>query len=304
MDNLTQVPTIDDYRKTAACPQRQTGGCRLAVKRESEPGLPLVTVFTIVRNQKETLSQTIMSVLNQSYPNIEYIIVDGASTDSTLEVIKQFDDKIDLWISEPDQGTSDATNKGISLARGDFIFWPLAADDWIEPDFIEIAVKALLKTGADFVFGNMAMYANDKLISLVKGDKDYLESLIRGNPCFNFPSMIISKKCFQRFGLFNIAYKYSNDYEWFLRCYQGGVKGQYENLLTVHRRTGGFGERHLLQSTLEQLRILGKHRLPINKALFVYLNCFMRRCLGNLAKLLLPGIIHKELKRVVHRRRE
>ncbi|MCX5699151.1 MAG: glycosyltransferase family 2 protein [Candidatus Omnitrophica bacterium] len=303
MSNVNRIPIIEDYLKVSVHPLRHTGGRRSAIQRKSDPKLPLVTIFTIVRNQKETLSQTIMSVLGQSYTNIEYVIIDGASTDGTLEVIKQFDDKIDLWISEPDHGTSDASNKAISLAGGDFIFW-LPADDWIDPNFIEIAVKALLRTGADFVFGNMAMYTNGKLVSLTKGDKDYVKSLARGDPSFNYPCMVINKECFQKFGLIDLSYKFSNDYEWLLRCHQSGGKGYYENLLIVHRRTGGFGERHLFKSTLEQLRILKQYRLPMAKAINIYLECFVRRGIGYCAKLFLPEIIHKKLKLVACRRKQ
>lgn len=302
MNNVNQIPAIEDYLRISAHPLRQTGGRRSAIQGKSDPRFPLVTIFTIVLNRRDALPQAIMSVMNQSYPNIEYIIVDGASTDGTLDVIKQFDDKIDLWISEPDKGSSDACNKAISFSRGDFIFW-LSSDDWIDPNFIEIAVKALLKTGADFVFGNIAMYANDKLMLLLEGDKDYLKSLISGDPRFNYPSMVINKECFLNFGLINVSYKYSNDFEWLLRCYQYGGRGHYENLLIVHRGTGGFGERHLFQSTLEQIRILKLYRLPITKAVSIYLNCYLRRGAGCFAKLFLPGIIHEKLKRIACRRK-
>ena len=122
MNHVNRAPTIDDYLKVPAHSFRQAGGCRSAIKRQSSPERPLVSIITIVLNRKETLPKAIMSVLNQSYPNFEYIVVDGASTDGTLEIIKQFDDQIDLWISEPDRGTSDAGNKAISRARGDMVF--------------------------------------------------------------------------------------------------------------------------------------------------------------------------------------
>lgn len=294
---MNQIPTIEDYLKIPADPLRQIGGRRSAIQRKCDAKFPLITIFTIVLNRKDALPQAIMSVLSQSYTNIEYVIVDGASTDGTLEVIKQFDDKIDLWISEPDKGSSDACNKAISFSRGDFIFW-LSSDDWIEPDFIEIAVKALLKTGADFVFGNLAMYTNGRLILLLDGDKDYLKSLMSGNPRFNYPSMVINKKCFQNFGLIDVSYKYSNDFEWLLRCHRYGGRGHYENLLLVHRETGGFGERHFFQSTLEQLRILKQYSLPITKAVSIYLNCYLRRGAGCFAKLFLPGVVLEKLKRI------
>ena len=196
MNNVNQAPTIDDYLKAPAHSFRQAGGCRSANKRQSSPERPLVSITTVVLNRKETLPQTIMSVLSQSYPNIEYIVVDGASTDGTLEVIKQFDDKIDLWISEPDHGPSDAVNKSISLASGDLLFW-LASDDWIEPDFIELAVQALSSSSVDFVYRDMAMYIDEKVVSVNRGEKDLEKSLKSGNPGFNFPTMLIKRTCFQ-----------------------------------------------------------------------------------------------------------
>lgn len=303
MNRVNRIPTIDDYLETPVCPFRKTGGARSIIKQKYDSERPLVTVFTAVLNRKETLPQTIMSVFSQSYPNIEYVIVDGGSTDGTLEVIKQHNEKIDLWISEPDCGQTDANNKAISLAQGEIVFW-LASDDWIGPDFIEVAVKKFLSSGADFVFGNMAMYRDGDLVCIYKGNKNYSESLMSGNPCFNFPSMVIKKESFKKIGLFDTAYKFTNDYEWLLRFHERGGKGYYDDLLIVHRRTGGVGERHLFQGMLEQLSILKQHRLPMAKAISTYLNCFVRRGIGYFAKLFLPEIIHKKLKFVICRRKQ
>jgi glycosyltransferase involved in cell wall biosynthesis len=293
-----RFPTIDDYLKAPAHHFRQAGGCRSAIKRQCSPEQPLVTINTIVRNQKDTLPQTIMSVLSQSYPNIEYIVVDGASNDGTLEVIKQFDDKIDLWISEPDRGTGHASNKAISLARGDMTFW-LAGDDWIEPDFIELAVKAILSSGADFVFGNMVMYKDEKIFSVHKGEKDYAKSLMSGNPRFNFPSMVIKRACWQKLGLTEETFKLTADYEWTLRLHLAGGNGFYESRLIVHRRVGGVGDQHPFRGLLERLKILRLHGLPTTKAVVIYLSILVRRGVGYFVKLFLPNIIYKKLKRAV-----
>ena len=291
---MNRVPTIDDYLKAPAHSFRQAGVCRSAIKRQSSPERPLVSITTIVKNSKKTVLKAIMSVLNQSYPNVEYIVVDGASTDGTLEIIKQFDDKIDLWISEPDHSTSDAQNKAISLARGDFVFC-LSSDDWIDPAFIELAVKAILSSGVDFVFGDMAMYKDEKLVSVLKGEKDYAKSLMSGNPRFNFPSTLIKRACFQKIGIFDLNFTISNDYEWTLRLHLAGGNGFYESRLIVHRRIGGIADQHPFRSILERLKVLRQHGLPTTKAVAIHLPQFVHRGVRYFVKLFLPDIIYKKL---------
>lgn len=294
---MVRVPVIDDYLKTPAHALRQSGGTGAVYRNKYDSNQPLVTVVTIVKNRKETLAQTISSVLSQSYPNVEYIIVDGASTDGTLEIIKQFDEKIDLWISEPDSGTSDAFNKAVSMAQGNFVFW-LSSDDWIDQDFIKTAVAAFLDSGADFVYGNMVMYKNKKAVAICKGKQDYKKALMSGYPRFNFVTMVVKKECFQAAGLIDTAYKFFSDYEWTLRVHLNGKKGIYNDSLIVHRRVGGIGESYSLESMLEHWKLLSKYRLPKPKAIFAYLYYFMRRMPGYFAKLLLPDTFCQKIKRL------
>ena len=108
-----------------------SGGLRIkGIEKKSTLGKPLITVVTVVYNGATTLEQTIQSVVNQSYDNKEYIIIDGASTDGTLDIIKKYEDKIDYWQSEPDEGIYDAMNKGLACAKGDFLIF-IGADDLI-----------------------------------------------------------------------------------------------------------------------------------------------------------------------------
>lgn len=116
----------------------QVGGLRQkGIQKFSIINKPLISIVTVVFNGEKTLEKTIQSVLNQTYNNIEYIIIDGGSTDRTLEIIKKYEDKIDYWQSEPDKGIYDAMNKGIGLATGDWINFMNAGDYFYKESVIE-----------------------------------------------------------------------------------------------------------------------------------------------------------------------
>lgn len=123
------------------------------IKRSSE-NKPLVSIITPVFNGKAYLEQTIQSVLGQTYDNIEYIVIDGGSTDGSLELIQKYDDQLDYWLSEPDSGMYDAINKGLKTAAGD-IFAYLNSDDLYHPDSVKSAVEYFWKhPGADMIYGH------------------------------------------------------------------------------------------------------------------------------------------------------
>lgn len=131
------------------------GGLRTkGITKNSTAEKPLISVVTVVYNGEKTLEQTILSVVNQTYNNVEYIIIDGGSKDNTLDIIKKYEDKIDYWQSEPDKGIYDAMNKGIKLATGEFIYI-LGCDDFlIDKDIFE-NIKIYLNINNDVVCGNV-----------------------------------------------------------------------------------------------------------------------------------------------------
>lgn len=129
---------------------------------------PLVSIVTVSYNSADTIEQTIQSVTKQTYPNIEYIIIDGGSRDGTVEIIKRYQDKISFWISEPDMGIYDAMNKGISYAKGDYI-GIINSDDWYELDAIEKIVSKI-KEDPIIIYGNMM--CEKEIPELVKPARD------------------------------------------------------------------------------------------------------------------------------------
>lgn len=308
MKKSSAAPTIDAYRGAVPHARRQAGG-RRSSRAEFGPELPLVSILTIVRNGRDALPATIRSVLAQTYSNIEYIVMDGASTDGTVEVIKQFDDAIDRWISEPDAGTSDAMNKAISAARGEYVSW-LSAGDWFESDFIETAVKALRSSGADFVFGDLKIYDAHTVMRTVKGDSDLEESTSPESLAFALPArvtrtsptMVTRRACFERLGLFDLSYRIRNDFEWILRLCLNGGSGHYDSRLIGHFRLGGNSDKGSdFAHIFENLRILRQHRLLTPRVAAPYMYRLVRYSMGHLAEVLLPHTIHRTLRRAMGR---
>ena len=120
----------------------------------------LISIVTVSYNAVLTIEQTILSVINQTYPNVEYIIIDGGSTDGTVDIIKKYADKIAYWVSEPDKGIYDAMNKGGLKATGDFIQF-LNAGDWFENEYvIEKIFKDWYKR-VDVIYGDMIIRRSD-----------------------------------------------------------------------------------------------------------------------------------------------
>jgi glycosyltransferase involved in cell wall biosynthesis len=231
-----------------------------------------ITIFTIVRNAEETIEKTIRSVLSQNYKNFEYIIVDGCSTDRTLEIIKKYEEKINLWTSEKDLSPVDAANKAISVASGEIIFG-LSADDWIEPGLLSSIAEIFSQNPSfDFLYGDMHMiYSHEK--KLIKGIINYKNDLMRGDPSFNYPCMAYKKSCFNDIGVYDLKYKFNNDYEYLLRLTFSGYKGYYTPRIRVNRLPGGIGENNHIRSAVDRISIMRKYKIPfLLPTLSIFLN--------------------------------
>ena len=207
----------------------------------------LVTVITVCYNSAQTISRTIESVLNQTYKNIEYLIIDGASTDGTLDVISDYtkggEDRIKL-VSEKDDGIYYAMNKGISMARGNLI-GIINSDDWYEPDAVEIMVEQyenLIKSNADdneylILYGILRMVdAQGKELKIGLSDHNKLrEEMIAHPTCF------VSKKVYDDFGKFDTRYVSASDYDFMLRMQETGrVRFEAVNKMIANFTVGGM----------------------------------------------------------------
>lgn len=207
----------------------------------------LVTVITIVRNAEGLLARTILSVLGQSYPDIQYIVIDGASTDRTLEVAKGYASKIDVLLSEPDAGISDAWNKGLALAKGQVITLLNAGDEYY-PDSIERGVAAI-RSGADMVYGGTDLVTESGAVQLVNNGGFHLWKYSAGLGLYH-PSVMARKSLYDAIGGFEVRQKYAMDTDWMIRAYLSGakiVRGAYkvrmvDGGVSVRRRFLAYGE--------------------------------------------------------------
>ena len=169
----------------------------------------LISVVTVSYNAVLTIEQTILSVINQTYPNVEYIIIDGGSTDGTVDIIKKYADKIAYWVSEPDKGIYDAMNKGGLKATGDFIQF-LNAGDWFENEHvIEKIFKDWYKR-VDVIYGDMIIRRSDGVYYAKAQDLSHFENDF---PLFH-PSTFIARSVFVSH-LFDVSYRISADFPFF-----------------------------------------------------------------------------------------
>lgn len=177
-----------------------------------------LTIITVSYNAVNTIEQTISSVVNQSYPNIEYIIIDGGSTDGTVDIIKKYKDKIAYWISEPDDGIYGAMNKGIKVATGDYI-QIIGADDCLLSDsVIDMVARDIIAKKADIYSYGILCVDEQKHKEKYVGNKH-----ARKNPknyaMVPHGGMIVRRELYLN-NLFDIGYKISADYKFFLQCYK------------------------------------------------------------------------------------
>ena len=198
-----------------------TGGKRRRGSfKNNKKNKPLISVITVVLNNQKYLTKSINSVLKQSYKNFELIIIDGGSTDGTLEILRKNNNKIDFWISEKDKGLYDAMNKGIRLSRGSIISI-LNSDDFYYKNALKIAVNYFKKyKKIDFLFGSVIKH---KLLHGYNPNKIYWSFGFYSAHSIGF---FIKKKSQMKVGLYKLKYRYSADYDLFYR------------LIVKHKMTG------------------------------------------------------------------
>ena len=182
------------------------------------------------------------SVVGQTYPRIEYLIVDGGSTDETLHILGRYRRKLSKVINEQDRGISDAFNKGVNASSGDFIQL-LNADDYLAQDKIEKSVMRLqAHPSAGFVFGDIIRIGVNGTQKRIMGDPHFRRWIRFTMGRLNHPTVLAERNLFERYGLFDERWSTAMDYEWLLRVYNEGIRGIYSPNVITYMGAGGKSE--------------------------------------------------------------
>ncbi|AEH61486.1 glycosyl transferase family 2 [Methanosalsum zhilinae DSM 4017] len=219
---------------------------------------PVVSVITACLNSDQYIEDTIESVIKQTYPNIEYVIIDGGSTDNTLNIIKKYDNQIANWISEPDNGVYDAMNKGIVHSTGEIIYFLNAGDYLYDNEIIEKIVNEFLDESVLAVYGNVEVINYEKNKKSIRGCKVTYNNLLYRRVCHQ--ALFVRRSLFDEMGLFSTSFKLSSDHEFIIKC----IKKYSDNFLYLDKiiakyRDDGMSCKMMEKTKIEDLKIISSN---------------------------------------------
>lgn len=222
---------------------------------------PVVSVLTVVRNARDLLEGTLQSVLDQTYPHIEIVIVDGASTDGTVDVIRAHAPRISRWVSEPDRDLYDAMNKGLGLLTGDFV-WVLNAGDRIfEKDTVEKLMRCVTAE-CDILFGEVMLVDADRRYLGTRSERTPQKLPAALHPASLKRGMVVSHQGFlprrsiaPRFISGNLA----ADVDWVIACLKRAWCPIHSELVLAEYLEGGLSQQRQLRSLWDRYRVLRSH---------------------------------------------
>src|SRR5581483_6599545 len=210
-------PTIARARLCGTIHANRPRGCALTHE------LPTISIVTPSFNQAEFLEETIQSVLGQGYPRLEYIIIDGGSTDGSVEIIKRFANQLTYWVSAPDGGLYNAVNIGFQHATGDLRGW-LNSDDFYFPGTLSYVAAQLNPANAELLFGNAFHFkqgsaenwGSDVVAESQRVQLQYYDYIIQ-------PATFWTRAAWDKTGTLDESFQYSGDWDWLVRAQRAGV---------------------------------------------------------------------------------
>ncbi|WP_456403786.1 glycosyltransferase family 2 protein [Hydrogenimonas sp.] len=281
--------TFETKMSIPKSPKRQgSGGLREAgfFKRSCE-ALPLVTIITVVYNGAEHIEESVLSVIEQDYDNIEYIVVDGGSTDGTLDIVKTYEDRIDYWVSEPDRGIYDAMNKGLMLASGRYIGF-LNADDIFYPGSLSSLLGRLIETGRDYSLGAVRKVPSNVVVEPIyplEPNRIYFGMI------YPHVGALIALDLYKRVGLFNTAYRICADYDMALRIHLSGYRACRVDRVVAQIREGGVSDSW--RTKRENLAIAISHGMKRERAYFGFFTSLCKEALSRILPMPIKRMVWK-----------
>ncbi len=233
-----------------------------------------VSVITVTLNSSKTILQTINSVNNQTYQNIEHIFIDGKSRDKSIEIIKRHSSRKKKVFSGKDKGIYDAMNKGIKISNGDIIIILNSDDVLSNKNTVSDIVSSFIRQKADIVYGNLVIQKNNKIFRKWISGKFLKNSFLKGwSP--PHPAFVAKKKVYKKFGFFNLEYSFAADIELMYRFMeQKNLISYYLNKNLVIMRHGGVSSNSLknkIKQNIENIKILKRNNQ------FKYFNFFINK---------------------------
>jgi glycosyltransferase involved in cell wall biosynthesis len=204
--DLSSPVTFDDYVSVARENRPLCGGGR----RRRISGQPRFSIVTVVKNDEDKVARTIESVIAQEYDDYEFIVVDGGSSDDTLEIIRHYNEHIDYWVSEPDRGISDAFNKGIVLSSGEYLQMLNSGDTLIDPNVLDFTSGFCIEP----IITGFARFEGTTVPPKILNNSD----AIRVKSMISHQASFVRRDVYERVGLYNLDFKIRMDYEFWLRC--------------------------------------------------------------------------------------
>lgn len=215
---------------------------------------PLISIITVVLNGEQYLYKTIQSVINQTYNNLEYIIIDGGSTDRTVDLIKKNKDKIDYWVSEKDNGIYDAMNKGIDIATGEWINFMNAGDEFYNYSVLMNLFNNKNHQAAEIIYGNHEIIYPAGRNRFVKAG--ILKNLWKGEIFSHQASFV--KKNYLKKNKFDTRKKIAADFEIYYRALQNYTKFKFIDLTVAKFEAGGVSDVKRINSIFERWKVIEK----------------------------------------------
>jgi glycosyltransferase involved in cell wall biosynthesis len=259
--------------------------------KKSFDGKPLISIITVVYNGEQFLEETIQSVINQTYDNIEYIIVDGESTDGTIDIIKKYEDRIDYWVSERDDGIYDAMNKGITIVSESLINFMNAGDLLIDKSIIKnIFIDKSNSSKNKILTGFVKIVDENKIWKGYRHpNKDFNLIDLTIENCIAHQATFVHKNIFKKIGLFSLNYEIQGDYEFWLRAKKHDIEFISINLdIALFLDNGTSSNRtNFKKSTIEKYKALSENGYIKISILYIFkeiikfnIKNLLRRILG------------------------